>query len=112
MLTKSEWPADYREQFWEAYPRRIAKRAAFKVLERVCAKEQGLPFEVLLSAVKVYARSVAGKDMQYVAHPATWLNAGRWDDDPAALGGKAGAATDTLWRHHKAMAETLARRNQ
>ena len=84
MLSKSDWPQDYGEQFWELYPRRVSKKYAMTVLERI-RKSGEVPFEVLLSAVKVYGRSVVGKDMKYVAHPASWLNAGRWDDDPDAL---------------------------
>lgn len=86
MLAKTDWPRDYQEQFWETYPRRIAKKAACKALDKI-KKASEVPFEVLLSAVRVYAKSVAKKDMQFIAHPATWLNAGRWDDDPVALGG-------------------------
>jgi hypothetical protein len=84
MLAKSDWPEDAGERFWETYPRRIAKKAALFALQRV-QRSGEVPFEVLISAVAVYARSVVGKDMKYVAHPATWINAGRWDDDPDAL---------------------------
>ena len=84
MLASAGWPRDYQEQFWEAYPRRVAKKAAMKALNKVF-KSKEVPFEVLLSAVKLYARSVVGKEMQYVAHPASWINAGRWDDEMDAL---------------------------
>ena len=95
MLARSDWPEDFDEIFWETYPRRISKKAALKSLDKI-RRSGEVPFEVLLSAVKVYARSVIGKDMKFVAHPATWLNAGRWDDDPDALvGGKVGASSLT-----------------
>lgn len=84
MLAKSDWPTDSGERFWESYPRRIAKKAAMVALERV-RKSGEVPFEILISAVGVYARSVVGKDMQYVKHPTTWLNQGCWDDAPEAL---------------------------
>lgn len=84
MLARSDWPQDYAEQYWDAYPRKVSKKFALKCLDRI-RRSGEVPFEVLLSAVKVYARSVVGKDMKYVAHPASWLNAGRWDDDPDAL---------------------------
>jgi hypothetical protein len=29
-----------------------------------------------------YAKSVEGSDPKFVAHPATWLNGERWDDEP------------------------------
>jgi len=84
MLMKPNWPIDAFEQWWAAYPRRVAKKFALKCFERLRSSGE-VPFEVLLSATKNYARSVVGKDMKYVAHPATWLNAGRWDDAPEAL---------------------------
>lgn len=84
MLARTEWPRDYQCLFWEYYPRKVSKKSAMKCLDRL-RKSGELPFEVLISAVQVYARSVVGKDMKYVAHPATWLNAGRWDDAPDAL---------------------------
>jgi hypothetical protein len=84
MLARTEWPKDYAGIFWQHYPRKVSKKFALKCLERV-RKSNEVPFEVLLSAVKNYARSVVGKEMKYVAHPATWLNSGRWDDDPMAL---------------------------
>lgn len=80
MLARSEWPKDYMEQFWDFYPRRVAKKTALKALEKV-KRSNEVPFEVLLSAVKMYARATAGKDRQFVAHPATWINGGRWDDE-------------------------------
>lgn len=84
MLAKPHWPTDAFEQWWQHYPRRVAKKFAHRVFERLRSSGE-VPFEVLLSATRNYARSVVGKDMKYVAHPATWLNAGRWDDDENAL---------------------------
>jgi hypothetical protein len=84
MLMKSGWPIDYEDQFWENYPRRIAKKDALKALDRI-RKDGKLPFEVLLSATKQFARSMVGRDMKFVPYPATWLNRGSWDDDPSAL---------------------------
>lgn len=84
MLCRSEWPQDYAEQWWSAYPRKVSKKFALKCLARV--RQSGeVPFEVLLSATKNYARSRIGKEMAYTKHPATWLNQGCWDDDSNAL---------------------------
>jgi hypothetical protein len=83
----SVWPPNFFEQFWAAYPRRVAKKAAVAALDRVRRSEE-VTFDNLLDGVRIYARSVAGKDPQYIAHPATWLNGARWDDEPAALGGQ------------------------
>jgi hypothetical protein len=94
---------DFVDQFWRAYPRRVAKKAAVAALDRVRRSDE-VDFPRLLDAVRQYARSVAGKDMQYVAHPATWLNQGRWDDEYPAP-----QESDVLWRQRKAIEEMRAR---
>ncbi len=83
MLARAKFPEDGFEQFWEIYPRRIGKKTAMKCFEAI-RKRNEVPFEVLLSAAKNYARSRLGKEMQYTKHPTTWLNGGCWDDDPNA----------------------------
>jgi hypothetical protein len=84
MLARPQWPRDAFEQWWAAYPRRVAKKHAFKCFERL-RKSDELPFEVLMSATAYFARTCVGREMKYIPHPATWLNAGRYDDDPEAL---------------------------
>jgi len=84
MLQIPTWPIDAFDQFWELYPRRVGKKAALREFEKIQRRNE-VPFEVLISAVKIYARSRIGKEMQYVAHPSTWLHQGRWDDEPDAL---------------------------
>ena len=43
------------------------------------------PPDVLLAKVREYAASPAVKStpIEFIPHPATWFNAGRYDDDPA-----------------------------
>jgi hypothetical protein len=80
------------ESIYAAYPRKIAKRDAVKAIVAAMARvrEYGVddPAAHLLDRVKRYAASVAGKtppagETDYRPHPATWFNAGRYDDDPA-----------------------------
>jgi hypothetical protein len=87
MRGNKDWPENAFEVFWLQYPRRVAKKAARSAFERV-RKSGEVDFDTLVAGVRNYAAAVAGKDMQYVAHPATWLNQGRWDDEPAAIAGK------------------------
>jgi hypothetical protein len=85
VIVRADWPADFAEQFWRAYPRRVAKKVAMAALKRV--RQSGeVAFTDLLAAVERYAESVAGQDPQYVAHAATWLNQWRWEDEPQHLG--------------------------
>ena len=66
------------DAFWSASPRKIGKdkaRAAYaKALRRTDA-------ETILRGMVRYAEARKGQDPQYTAHPASWLNAGRWDDE-------------------------------
>ena len=65
------------DDFWKIYPRRVAKISARNAWDR--AMKLTTP-EHIISAAKRYADERRGKDAQYTAHPATWLNGGRWDD--------------------------------
>lgn len=75
------WPPDFRERFWEAYPRRVEKSAALRSLERVKASGT-VEFEALISAVHRFATAMATAEPKFICHPSVWLNKGRWDDDP------------------------------
>lgn len=64
------------DQFWARYPRRIAKLAALKAFARA---RKTASLETILAGVERY---VHGKpSWQEWAYPASWLNAGRWDDE-------------------------------
>jgi hypothetical protein len=72
-------PAESFERFWDVYPRRVAKVAA----ERAFAKaiEGGADPETLIAGAQRYAAERAGQEPRYTKHPATWLNAGCWEDE-------------------------------
>jgi hypothetical protein len=65
------------EDFWSVCPRKTAKGSARKAWLRAIKLA---PPETIVQAMASYAKSMAGKDPQYIAHPATWLNAERWLD--------------------------------
>jgi hypothetical protein len=78
------------ERWYAAYPRKVAKEeaaAAFGrtlpkiVVLRTCPTEEAL--EWLISVTQRFARSGTGRDGKFCPYPATWLNKGRYDDDPA-----------------------------
>lgn len=71
------------EQFWDAYPRHVAKQDAAKSFCRVMSRPHPPPLEMILrGARRVAAEVAAGRELQFVKHPATWLNGGCWEDDP------------------------------
>jgi hypothetical protein len=70
---------EHFEGFWSAYPRRIGKAAARRAWEK--AMKVTTP-EVIGAALRA---AEWPEDPQYIPHPATWLNQGRWDDQPAPV---------------------------
>lgn len=67
--------------FYAAYPRHVGKEAARRAF--VKAVKAGTPAAEIVEGARRYAAATAaaGTETRYVAHPATWLNAGRWSDD-------------------------------
>ena len=86
----SDWPSDFREQFWLKYPRKKAKKAAFKALDTI-RKSNEVTFEKLMAAVD----KIPIGEPKFIPHPATWLNAGQWDDEQLP-GEQNGAATGNI----------------
>ena len=68
------------ELFWKAYPRKVGKLGAFRAFQRIKSKP---PVEELVRAIEAHARSEAWTrdGGQFIPHPQTWLNQGRWDDE-------------------------------
>jgi uncharacterized protein YdaU (DUF1376 family) len=65
--------------FWTAYPKHVAKQSAIKAYQ--AALKKGISPDVISAGALRYAKHVEGKDTKYIAHPSTWLNAGRWEDE-------------------------------
>lgn len=66
------------EAFWEIYPRKVAKQAALKAW--IKAVQLAAP-EIIIEGAQRYATD-PNRHPSYTAHPATWLNAHRWNDEP------------------------------
>jgi len=69
------------DQFWQLYPKKVGKDAARKAFT-TAVRRAGL--EPIVLGVKRYAADPNLPERQYVPNPATWLNQGRWDDEPCA----------------------------
>lgn len=69
------------DEFWKAYPRREGKGKAREAFSRVVAN--GTQPEILVSAAARYASHHfrMKTEPKYIAHPTTWLNQERWEDD-------------------------------
>ena len=63
--------------FWEAYPRKQNKRAAFKVWEKMNGVMP--PLEELIGIVEI--QKTWDQFKKYTPHGSTWLNNHRWEDE-------------------------------
>jgi hypothetical protein len=67
------------EEFWSAYPRKIAKAVARKAFAKLTEQQQ-------LDACKAIDDHNAywqakETELEFIPHPATWLNQERWEDE-------------------------------
>jgi hypothetical protein len=67
------------DDFWKSYPRKVGKEAARKAFVKC-----GIALPVLLDALGHQQASAQWQREggRFVPHPATWLNQGRWQDEP------------------------------
>lgn len=72
------------ERFWTQYPRKVAKLAAQRAFAQTVKK--GVDPEDILRGAMRYVAKCDGQDPKYIKHPATWLNAGCWADEPSPPG--------------------------
>lgn len=80
----------YFEEGYKAYPRHVGKTAAKKAFWKACRENangsDSFPIGAamqIVAAIKVYAGTPAGNRGSYTPHMSTWLNQGRFLDDPA-----------------------------
>jgi len=81
---KKKYLGDF-EAFWQAVPVKVGRATAERSYAKAVEKTDPA---LILSAMKSYAASRLGQDPKFTAHPATWLNAGRWADDAPAPAAK------------------------
>lgn len=66
--------------FWKQYPRKVAKPNAEKAWLKI--KPDDVVLKKMLDAIN--QQGLASKEIQFVPHPASWLNAKRWEDETLA----------------------------
>ena len=79
------------DDFWRQYPHKVGKADARKSFERV-ERSGAVKLEDLMLGIMRYA---AKTDDRPWCNPATWLNQGRWEDQPAMLNGGHNERTKT-----------------
>lgn len=72
------------DQFWAAYPKKTGKKAALKAFQNAQNRPR---IDDLLEAVRRACLSESWRKDggQFIPNPATWLNQGRWDDEPVQI---------------------------
>lgn len=80
-LTPARAPAKpgFFEDWWREYPKKVGKDAARKSYDH--ARRRGATDADLIAALH---RQQWPQDPRFIPNPATWLNQGRWQDDPTA----------------------------
>lgn len=66
--------------FWDAYPRKVGRRAAAKIWHREKLEKF---LQDILTAISKQKRSEQWRKDggRFIPHPSTWLNQGRWEDE-------------------------------
>ena len=75
-------PSDECLTLYKAYPRHVGPVFAYKAISKALSVK---PFDYLLAAVNRFSKTQQGKDPEFIPHPATWFNAGRYDDESNAI---------------------------
>ena len=65
--------------FYKKYPRKVAKKVAEIAWKKMNFTEQTLALEAITNHIKYW--EVTETQIQFIPHPATWLNQGRYEDE-------------------------------
>lgn len=68
------------DEFWAAYPKKVAKQAAIKVWKKA---SKTTDTQDIIDGAQRYAEQVKREKTEraYIKSPDGWLNAGRWEDE-------------------------------
>lgn len=86
--TKAELKTEERqndfEVFWNAYPKKAGKKAAIKAWEKAKDKPNVVD---MVQAIEKFKKSPQWmkENGQFIPHPSTWLNEGRWADEVVSV---------------------------
>jgi hypothetical protein len=71
-------------QFWDSYPRKVAKPAARKSFKTKMSKMTAPQMELMIGGTNAWLAhwELVGTEEQFIPHPATFLNQERYNDHP------------------------------
>jgi hypothetical protein len=67
------------EKFWEVWPKKVAKKKAESAWSKLTVLEKREALEALPNHIKYW--EIKKTHIDYVPYPASWINAGRWEDE-------------------------------
>ena len=79
-ITNNQEYIDRFDIFWKQYPRKVAKPNALKAWNKIKPDDDVL--KKMLAAIN--SQGLSSREIQFVPHPASWLNAKRWEDEISA----------------------------
>lgn len=91
----ADGPCVTAEEIYEAYPKKVGRKAALLAISRAVHASTKSARQVL-EATKLYSDAVAKwppGDERFVPHPTTWFNQARFDDDPSTWERDSGSRT-------------------
>lgn len=96
--------------FWDTYPRKVGKEAARKAWKKINPSET-LAQQIIDSLPnQITSEQWQKEDGQFIPYPATWLNQGRWEDEPVQIQPKKdkGVAATAAWLEGKRAEKGIA----
>lgn len=79
-----QYPHDF-EEFWKVYPRREGKGDACKAWQRLTMPQKRKAYVALKSQLPALEAKRRDPRGDFCPHASTWINQGRFDDDPDAI---------------------------
>ena len=67
------------EDFWNIYPRKVAKKDAARAFMKLTPEQQFAAIQSLPMHIRYW--TAAGRTKETTPHAATWLNGERWTDE-------------------------------
>ena len=80
-ISNTETTRDYFNEFWIAYPKKVAKEDAISAWRKI--KLDDIIFAKMLKAIK--DQKLSDTEKKFIPNPATWLNKKRWEDEVTAI---------------------------
>jgi len=78
-ITNKKEYIDRFDIFWKSYPRKVARKNALKAWLKI--KPDDALTKQIIDAIN--KQGLCNREIQFVPHPTTWLNAARWEDEIA-----------------------------